>query len=130
MAARISARIVRDGVSAEEALAEVDLRASRDTSLVRAFVLGSLRWHHRLQWQVDRLLSRPLAPRDTELAALIRLGLFQLQWMRIPDHAAVSATVAATEFLGKAHARGLVNAVLRRFQREAEKLKLGLQDSF
>ena len=130
MAARISARIVRDGVSAEEAFAEVDLRASRDTSLVRAFVLGSLRWHHRLQWQVDRLLSRPLDPRDTELAALIRLGLFQLQWMRIPDHAAVSATVAATEFLGKAHARGLVNAVLRRFQREAEKLKRGLQDSF
>jgi 16S rRNA (cytosine967-C5)-methyltransferase len=42
----------------------------------------------------------------------------QLQALRIPEHAAVSATVDACKLLGRAHAQGLVNAVLRRFLRE------------
>ncbi|MEE3197281.1 MAG: 16S rRNA (cytosine(967)-C(5))-methyltransferase RsmB [Pseudomonadota bacterium] len=129
VAARVSARILRDGITAEKAINEIDSADSRDQGLIRAFVLGTLRWYHRLQWQLDRLLSHPLGRRETELAALIRLGLFQLQWMRIPDHAAVSATVAAADLLGKAHTRGLVNAVLRRFLREAEKFQGELQNS-
>ncbi len=129
MAARVSARILRDGITAEKAINEIDSSDSRDQGLIRAFVFGTLRWYHRLQWQLDRLLSRPLDQRETELAALMRLGLFQLQWMRIPDHAAVSATVAAADLLGKARTRGLVNAVLRRFLREAEELQRELQDS-
>jgi 16S rRNA (cytosine967-C5)-methyltransferase len=83
---------------------------------------GSLRWHHRLQWQVGELLTRALAPKDAELAALLRVGLTQLQATRIPTHAAVSATVEASGLLGVGHARGLVNAVLRRFLRERDAL--------
>ena len=56
------------------------------------------------------------------LASLIRIGLYQLQWLRIPDHAAVAATVSATEALGNKRAKGFVNAVLRRFLRERESL--------
>jgi 16S rRNA (cytosine967-C5)-methyltransferase len=89
-----------------------------DTSLVRAFVYAALRWHHRLEWQLEQLLTRPLARSDVELAALLRVGLVQLQALRIPEHAAVSATVDACTLLGRVHARGLVNAVLRRFLRE------------
>lgn len=81
-----------------------------------------LRWHHRVQWQVAELLTRPLERRDAELAALLRLGLFQLQWLRVPDHAAVSATVAAASQVGAGRARGLVNAVLRRFLRERDEI--------
>jgi 16S rRNA (cytosine967-C5)-methyltransferase len=112
------ARVVRDAVSAETALAGAPVLAQRDEPLLRALMLGSLRWHHRLQWQVDQLVMRPLARNDAELAALLRVGLFQLQWLRIPDHAAVSATVDACRVLGCGHAGGLVNAILRRFQRE------------
>jgi len=129
MAARVSARILRDGITAEKAINEIDSSDSRDQGLIRAFVFGTLRWYHRLQWQLDQLLSRPLDQHEVELAALMRLGLFQLQWMRIPDHAAVSATVAAADLLGKARTRGLVNAVLRRFLREAEEFQRALQDS-
>ncbi len=75
-----------------------------------------------MQWQVAELLSRPLKPRDAELAALLRLGLFQLQWLRVPDHAAVSATVAAASLVGAGRAKGLVNAVLRRFLRERDEI--------
>jgi 16S rRNA (cytosine967-C5)-methyltransferase len=122
-AARLAARVVRDGVAAESALAAAPLLPARDAPLLRALLLGVLRWHHRLQWQVDQLVTRPLARKDTELAALLRVGLFQLQGLRIPDHAAVSATVEACGVLGCGHARGLVNAVLRRFQRECASLE-------
>ena len=56
------------------------------------------------------------------MAGLLRLGLFQLQWLRVPDHAAVSATVDAAEQLGVGRAKGLINAVLRRFLRERNEL--------
>jgi 16S rRNA (cytosine967-C5)-methyltransferase len=116
-AARIGARIVAARVPVETALKDVDL-PELDASLVRALVYGTLRWHHRLEWQLARLLTRPLARSDIELAALLRVGLVQLQALRIPEHAAVSATVDACGLLGLARARGLVNAVLRRFLRE------------
>jgi 16S rRNA (cytosine967-C5)-methyltransferase len=47
--------------------------------------------------------------------------------MRTPDHAAVSASVAAAPLLGYARGRALVNAVLRRFLRERDALEEQLQ---
>jgi 16S rRNA (cytosine967-C5)-methyltransferase len=119
-AARISARVVATRVPVEAALTGVE--TARDASLLRALVYAALRWHHRLEWQLERLLTRPLARSDVELAALLRVGLVQLQALRIPEHAAVSATVDACKLLGLAHAQGLVNAVLRRFLRERAQL--------
>jgi len=94
----------------------------RDRALLRALLSGSLRWHHRFEWQIRQLLDRPLKPRDSELAALLRIGLTQIEALRIPDHAAVASTVAATRELGLGHARGFVNAVLRRYLRERDAL--------
>ena len=122
VAARINAQVVRDGVSLEKALAESRAPKQKDSGLLRSLSSGVLRWHHRVQWQAGELLSRPLERRDAELAALLRLGLFQLQWLRVPDHAAVSATVAAANLVGAGRARGLVNAVLRRFLRERDEI--------
>ena len=96
--------------------------AARDQPLLAALVFGALRWHYRLEWQAAQLLTRPLERDQAALAALLRIGLLQLQELRIPEHAAVSATVDATAVLGLRSARGLVNAVLRRFQREREQL--------
>jgi 16S rRNA (cytosine967-C5)-methyltransferase len=120
-AARLNVRVVNDGSSLSALSIGADF-SRRDQSLLKAIVAGSLRWHHRYEWQLARLLDRPLRRRDAELAALLRIGLTQLDALRIPDHAAVSATVAASALLGLAHARGLVNAVLRRYLREREAL--------
>ncbi len=122
LASRINASVVREGLSLETVLRQSEMSSPRDSSLVRALCFGALRWHHRLQWQASQLLTKPLKRRDAELAALIRVGLYQLQWLRIPDHAAVAASVGAAECLGRASAKGLVNAVLRRFLREGEEL--------
>ena len=72
------------------------------------------------------MLTKPLKPGHLELGALLEIGLLQLQEMRIPEHAAVSATVDAAALLGQRDAAPLVNAVLRRFQRERGSLDAAL----
>jgi 16S rRNA (cytosine967-C5)-methyltransferase len=127
-AARTLGAVVRRRQPPATALAEHSGADQRDAALLRALVFGCLRWHHRLQWQAAQLLTRPLAPGDAELAALLRVGLYQLQFLRIPDHAAVSATVDAAGLIGKSAAKGLINAVLRRFQRERAALDARMRE--
>lgn len=127
IAARINAAVVSGGESLDRALEAVTLDDARDAALLRAIAYGSLRWHHRIQWQVEQLLDRRLSARDAELAALLRVGLFQLQWLRVPDHAAVAATVDAAVLLGAGRAKGLVNAVLRRFLRERAAIEASMR---
>ena len=121
VAAQLVARVLDEGVAPDDLLPAAGV-AARDQPLLAALVFGALRWHYRLEWQAAQLLTRPLERAQTTLAALLRVGLLQLQELRIPEHAAVSATVDATAILGLRSARGLVNAVLRRFQREREPL--------
>jgi 16S rRNA (cytosine967-C5)-methyltransferase len=122
------ARVLRERCDADDVLAAAEPEvAERDRSLLGALVLGALRWHQRLQWQSARLLTKPLKPGQLELGALLEIGLLQLQEMRIPPHAAVSATVDAAALLGQRDAAPLVNAVLRRFQRERGALDAALE---
>lgn len=127
LAARAVARIGH-GTTLDDALRDLPPLDERDLALVRSLAYGACRWHHRLEWQIGQLLDRPLPAKATELAALLRIGLLQLGSMRIPDHAAVSATVDAAPLIGAARAKGLVNAVLRRFLREREPLEAAMAD--
>ena len=121
VAAELVARVLDEHVTADDLL-PTSAVAPRDQPLLAALVFGALRWHYRLEWQASRLLTRPLKKQQTALAALLRIGLLQLEELRIPAHAAVSATVDAAALLGQRSAAGLVNAVLRRYQREREQL--------
>lgn len=104
-----------------------DLDDQRDRSLVREFCYGVLRTLPRQEALAGALLHRPLKRADRDLEALILIGLYQLTDTRIPAHAAVAATVDAARTMGKSWAPALVNALLRRFQRERERL-LDLSD--
>ncbi len=84
------------------------------TSLSLELTYGSLRHYFSLAEQIDSLLARPLRPRDRDVYGLLLAGAYQLQRTRIPAHAALFETVAATKLLGKPWAKGLVNAVLRK----------------
>ncbi|MDT0618902.1 16S rRNA (cytosine(967)-C(5))-methyltransferase RsmB [Salinisphaera sp. P385] len=99
--------------------------AAADQSLAAALAYGVVRDYRRLATIADGLLRRP-PPRP--VLALILVGFHQLIAMRIPPHAAVHATVAATGPLKKPQHRGLVNAVLRRFQRESRDRIAALSD--
>ena len=127
--ARIRAKVVEknvlvlsNNITLEKALDEPLVFSSRNNSLFRSLSYGIFRWHYRLEWQIDQLITKNLKPKDKKLKSLLRLGLFQLQFTRIPHHAAVSETVNAAEVLGISKTKGLVNAVLRRFLREREEI--------
>jgi 16S rRNA (cytosine967-C5)-methyltransferase len=79
---------------------------------------GTLRHHWQLQGWIRELLDRPLKRKDRVIQALLSLGLYQLNDTRIADHAAVSLTVEATRQLRRPKLAGVINACLRRFQRE------------
>lgn len=87
----------------------------RDRALAQELVYGVMRWLPRLEFVLTRLLRRARGTRDSEVAALLLIGLHQLAHLRIPAHAAVSATVEASRTLGRPWAAPLINAVLRGF---------------
>lgn len=83
----------------------------RDAALATELTHGTIRLRGTYDAILDSLANRPL---DPEVRDVLRLGAHQLLSMRIPDHAAVSTSVALVRReLGHKPA-GFVNAVLRR----------------
>ncbi|MGB0721375.1 MAG: 16S rRNA (cytosine(967)-C(5))-methyltransferase RsmB [Gammaproteobacteria bacterium] len=126
-AARVLAEVMGRGRSLDDALASAGTRygaglSPADLSLMRALCYGTLRFHARLDAIARQLLRKPFKSRDADVHALLLLGLHQLTGMRIAPHAAVGETVAASRQLGKNWASSLLNATLRRFQREQDDL--------
>ncbi|MDX1556154.1 MAG: 16S rRNA (cytosine(967)-C(5))-methyltransferase RsmB, partial [Xanthomonadales bacterium] len=69
-------------------------------------------------WIAGSLLDRPLKRRDQDIHRLILAGLFELWKGDSGEHAAVFETASCARLLRKTWAVGVINAVLRRFQRE------------
>lgn len=88
--------------------------------LLQELCYGTLRWQPRLQSCVEQLIQKPLKNKDRDLQCLLWMGLYQLQYMRLPDHAVVDETVKTAPLMGKKWARSLVNGVLRSFIRDSE----------
>jgi 16S rRNA (cytosine967-C5)-methyltransferase len=100
--------------------------AERDRAHASHLAYGVLRWYAALDWFAGRLLQKPLRSRDRDIHRLVLVGLFQLWQDGTPPHAAIHETAECARLRQKAWAVGLVNAVLRRFQREREELERGL----
>ena len=90
----------------------------RDRSHARHIAYGVLRWYTALDWLSCRLLKRPLKRKDRDVQRLILIGLFQLWKDGSAPHAAINETAECARKIGKSWAVALINAVLRRFQRE------------
>jgi 16S rRNA (cytosine967-C5)-methyltransferase len=117
---------VRGGASLDVALpaAQARLKQAADRALLQALCFGVLRDLRLLEALLGLLVERPL--KDPRLQALLLAGLFQLRSLRVPPHAAVSETVAATARIGQPARAGLANAVLRRYLRERAALEAAL----
>jgi 16S rRNA (cytosine967-C5)-methyltransferase len=94
--------------------------SNADRAAVQDLAYGACRWLGTLKELLHLLLSKPAS--DDEVEALLVVALYQLQWTRTPVHAVVDGAVRTCARLRKASAKGLVNAVLRRFLREREAL--------
>jgi len=103
------------------------LATRRDRALARELAYGACRWQPRLARLLERLLERPPRRKDTDVLALMYLGLYQLRELAVPDHAAVDASAGACRALGKPWAVRLVNGVLRSYLRRAAELEAALE---
>lgn len=119
-AARVLDAVLNHGRSlkAELALALPRIADPRDRALVEAICFAVLRHPARFESALLAWVPRPLPKRDSELKALLFVGFAQLDPLGLPAHAAVAATVEAARTLGRRHQAGMVNALLRRAQRE------------
>ena len=114
LALKVLGRVEKDSAFANLALrtaldkSELD---ERDKALVAELVYGVTRMRRSCDFLIDRFISKKLHP---DVRTILRLGTYQLHWMKVPDHAAVNDSVS----LAPKWAKGLCNAVLRKVAKE------------
>ena len=120
LAARILDAVAHRGRSlkAELAAGLPRLPDPRDRALAEAICFAALRQRVRYDEALRRWMQKPLGRRDGELRALLWVGFAQIDALQLPAHAALSTTVEAARELKRSHQAGMVNAILRRAQRE------------
>ncbi len=127
-AARALAAVLSGKASLNSSLpAQLDKVDERDRGLTQDLAFGTARWQPRLDLLAAQLLQKPFKAADADVQALLLVGLYQLFYTRIPAHAAIGETVGCADKLKKPWAKGLLNAVLRRAQREGEALLAGME---
>ena len=90
----------------------------RDRSLVTELLYGTIRMQGKHDWVLSQISDRPWSEVDSGIVDICRLGVHQIHEMRIPDHAAVAATVeVARKRIGESKA-SFVNALLRSVTRK------------
>jgi 16S rRNA (cytosine967-C5)-methyltransferase len=129
-AARGLAEVLDRGRSLTETLAGLDREFAdgRDRALVRRLCNRVLRDRPALEWRLSQLLDKPLPKRAREIHYLLLTALDQLIEGREPAHAVVHASVAAARASRQPRLAGLVNAVLRNYQRRGDALAERLPD--
>ncbi|MFK0312357.1 16S rRNA (cytosine(967)-C(5))-methyltransferase RsmB [Pseudomonas sp. NPDC090233] len=127
-AARALAAVLSGKASLNSSLpAQLDKVDERDRGLTQDLAFGTARWQPRLELLAAQLLQKPFKAADADVQALLLVGLYQLFYTRIPAHAAIGETVGCADKLKKPWAKGLLNAVLRRAQREGKELLAGME---
>ena len=121
LAAKCCYSVIDQGRSlADELPKQLDKVNVKDKGLLQEICYGVLRYLPELENDVRGLMQKPLTGKQRVFHFLLLVGVYQIKYMRIPDHAAVSETVAATNALKNSHMKALVNGVLRNFVRACE----------
>lgn len=118
IAAKVLTSVIRDGQSLTAALNNTlgVVESDKDRAFIQALCYGVCRNFHRLDYILSQMLDKPL--KDLDVKALALIGLYQLKFMRVKSHAAVSETVLAAR--KKPWAKAFINALLRTYLRGQE----------
>lgn len=102
VAARVLALVVDQGRSLKTELAAAlpTLEDVRDRALVEAICFAVLRRRPVYEAALTLWLARPLGRGDAQLRGLLMVGFAQLDVLKVPPYAALSATVDACRVLG------------------------------
>ena len=92
-----------------------------DKGFAHALLLTTLRQWHALARLLDTLADNPID--EVEVRTTIQVGLVQLLYLEVADHAAIHETVEAAKEIEFAHATGLINAILRKVAKNPSKFR-------
>ncbi|EJF98283.1 ribosomal RNA small subunit methyltransferase B [Bartonella vinsonii subsp. arupensis Pm136co] len=96
----------------------------RDRSLCRAILIAALRHRGQIIAALSRFLKRPLPSQALSLQHLLHVGVAQILYLDVPDHAAIDLAVRVAKLDPRMHRfSGVVNALLRNVAREADFLR-------
>ncbi|MXX11545.1 MAG: 16S rRNA (cytosine(967)-C(5))-methyltransferase RsmB [Nitrospira sp. SB0667_bin_9] len=113
--------VERETCFADEAFARFAARAKlshEDQALAFELVYGVLRHRATLDWQLNAVASRPVHRLPAVVAAILRLGAYQMRYLdRIPVSAAVNESVKLAKGIKGRDWRGVVNGILRNLDR-------------
>ncbi len=104
--------------------------AEQQRPLAQEISYGSLRWYYRLDAILQKMLDKPLRGKKKIIHYLLLSGLYQILYLDKADYAVVKETVNSCADLQQTWAKGLVNAVLRRFLREQSDWLSSLDNSY
>ena len=118
---------ILNGKSLTESLSEIKTKvAIKDQAMLQEICFGCTRWHIQIEAILNKLMRKSLALKQPIIHSLLTVGIYQLMRMRIQSHAIINETVAACDDIKRSWAKGLVNAVLREFQRNEKKILASL----
>ncbi|MFI5009460.1 MAG: 16S rRNA (cytosine(967)-C(5))-methyltransferase RsmB [Solirubrobacterales bacterium] len=122
-------RVFEQGAYTDRALqSEARELDARDRALAMRLAYGAVQRKGTLDHLIEHLAGRPVARLDAPVLAALRLGLYELLYLRgAPDHAVVADAVELAKTTGRV-GHGLVNAVLRRATREGPALLAELRE--
>lgn len=123
VAAQTIEKVIEQGQSLSNVLPAAQKSVGeKDAALLQELCYGVLRTLPQLEWIISKLMSRPMTGKQRTIHFLIMVGLYQLMYTRIPAHAALAETVEGAIALKRQQLKGLINGVLRQFQRQQEEL--------
>ncbi|HJV44154.1 MAG TPA: 16S rRNA (cytosine(967)-C(5))-methyltransferase RsmB [Bacillota bacterium] len=100
----------------------------RDIGLATELVYGTLSRLNTLDWMVEQLSKKPISKLEPWVRCLLRLSIYQLAYLdRIPDRAVIHEAVEMAKNRGHQGISGLVNGILRNYQRTKEEIKIPAQ---
>ena len=90
----------------------------RDRGFATELSYGTLRMQGKHDFAIRTKIDRPFETLDPAIVDLLRMGLHQILEMRVPDHAAVDATVEVARLVAGEGKASYVNAILRSILRD------------
>lgn len=99
-------------------LSEVD---EDSKSFTHNLLMTTLRHWHATARLVDSLADKPID--EVEVRTTIQVGITQLIYLEVADHASIFETVESVKQLGFERASGLVNAILRKVAKNPAKYR-------
>ncbi|MCR5829804.1 MAG: 16S rRNA (cytosine(967)-C(5))-methyltransferase RsmB [Lachnospiraceae bacterium] len=102
-----------------QALGKLSELPEKDRALIKLLVYGVLERKIMIDRIIEELSSRPINKIKPIVRNILRIGIYQLAFTDVPDHAAVYESVALANKGPAAPFKSFINANLRSFQRRS-----------